>query len=70
MTQEELDKEMEIIREQLKEAHKSSNDEEILSLVDELNSLWEKANVIMKENMKGFHNHFPIYSHISVIIFS
>ena len=52
MTQEELDKEMEMIREQLKKAHESSNDEEILSLVDELNLLWEKANVIMKENMK------------------
>ena len=26
--------------------------EEIIDLVDELNVLWEKANVIMKENMK------------------
>ena len=52
MTQEEVDKEMELIREQLKKAHKSSNDEELLSLVDELNALWEKANVVMKENMK------------------
>ena len=52
MTQEELDKEMELIREQLKKAHTASNDEEILSLVDELNSLWEKASVVMKENMK------------------
>ena len=52
MTQEELDKEMELIRKQLMEAHKSSNDEELLSLVDELNTLWEKANVAMKENMK------------------
>ena len=52
MTQEELDKEIEIIREQLKKAHEASSDEEILSLVDELNLLWEKANVIMKENMK------------------
>ena len=52
MTQEEVDKEMELIREQLKKAHKSSNDEELLSLVDELNALWEKANVAMKENMK------------------
>lgn len=52
MTQEEVDKEMELIREQLKKAHKSSNDEELLSLVDELNTLWEKANVVMKENMK------------------
>ena len=52
MTQEELDKEMELIREQLKKAHESSSDEEILSLVDELNLLWEKASVAMKENMK------------------
>ena len=52
MTQEEVDKEMELIREQLKKAHKSSNDEELLSLVDELNALWEKANVTMKKNMK------------------
>ena len=52
MTQEELDKEMELIREQLKKAHKASNDEVILSLVDELISLWEKASVVMKENMK------------------
>jgi hypothetical protein len=52
MTQEEVDKEMELIREQLKKAHKSSNDEELLSLVDELNTLWEKANVTMKKNMK------------------
>jgi hypothetical protein len=52
MTQEELDKEIEIIREQLKKAHESSKDEEIIDLVDELNVLWEKANVIMKENMK------------------
>ena len=52
MTQEELDIEMELIREQLKKAHKSSNDEELLSLVDELNALWEKANVTMKKNMK------------------
>ena len=50
MTQE--DKEMELIREQLKKAHESSSDEEILSLVDELNLLWEKASVAMKENMK------------------
>ena len=53
MTQEEVDKEMELIREQLKKAHKSSNDEELLSLVDELNALWEKANVTMKKNMKN-----------------
>jgi hypothetical protein len=52
MTQEEVDKEMELIREQLKKAHKSSNDEELLSLVEELNTLWEKANVTMKKNMK------------------
>ena len=52
MTQEELDKEIEIIREQLKKAHETSSDEDILSLVNELNLLWEKANVIMKENMK------------------
>ena len=52
MTQEELDKEMEIIREQLKKAHESSNDEEILGLVDELNLLWEKASVVMMDNMK------------------
>lgn len=52
MTQEEIDKEMEMIREQLKKAHEVSSDEEILSLVDELNLLWEKANVAMKENMK------------------
>jgi hypothetical protein len=52
MTQEEIDKEMEMIREQLKKAHEASSDEEILSLVDELNLLWEKANVAMKENMK------------------
>ena len=52
MTQEELDKEIEIIREQLKKAHEASSDEEILGLVDELNLLWEKANVAMKENMK------------------
>tara|TARA_Y100000034_G_scaffold122144_1_gene167236 strand:+ start:262 stop:441 length:180 start_codon:yes stop_codon:yes gene_type:complete len=52
MTQEELDKEMEMIREQLKKAHKGNDDEEILNLVDELNLLWEKANVIMKKNMK------------------
>ena len=52
MTQEEVDKEMELIREQLKKAHKASSDEEILSLVDELNLLWEKANITMKENMK------------------
>ena len=52
MTQEELDKEIEIIREQLKKAHEASEDEEIIDLVDELNLLWEKANVIMKENMK------------------
>jgi hypothetical protein len=52
MTQEELDKEIEIIREQLKKAHEASKDEEIIDLVDELNVLWEKANVIMKENMK------------------
>ena len=52
MTQEELDKEMEIIREQLKKAHEASKDVEIIDLVDELNLLWEKANVTMKENMK------------------
>jgi len=52
MTKEEVEKEMELIREQLKKAHKSSNDEELLSLVDELNALWEKANVTMKKNMK------------------
>tara|TARA_R110001592_G_scaffold278141_1_gene545410 strand:- start:1813 stop:1995 length:183 start_codon:yes stop_codon:yes gene_type:complete len=52
MTQEELDEEIEVIREQLKKAHEASKDEEILGLVDELNILWEKANVIMKENMK------------------
>ena len=52
MTQEELDKEMEIIRKQLKEAHKTSKDEEILGLVDELNLLWEKASVVMMGNMK------------------
>jgi len=57
MTQEEVDKEMELIREQLKKAHKSSNDEELLSLVDELNALWEKANVAMKENMKKDNRH-------------
>ena len=53
MTQEELDKEMEIIRKQLTEAHKTSKDEEILGLVGELNLLWEKANVTMNENMKN-----------------
>ena len=52
MTQEELDKEMEIIREQLKKAHEASKDEEILGLVDELNLLWEKASVVMMDNMK------------------
>ena len=52
MTQEELDKEMDIIREQLKEAHEASKDEEILGLVDELNLLWEKASVTMMDNMK------------------
>jgi len=52
MTQEELDKEMEMIRKQLKEAHETSKDEEILGLVSELNLLWEKANVTMSENMK------------------
>ena len=52
MTQEELDKEMEMIREKLKEAHEASKDEEILGLVEELNLLWEKASVVMMDNMK------------------
>jgi hypothetical protein len=43
---------MDIIREQLKEAHEASKDEEILGLVDELNLLWEKASVTMMDNMK------------------
>ena len=45
-------KEIEINRQQLKKAHEASKDEEIIDLVDELNVLWQKANVIMKENMK------------------
>tara|TARA_Y100001973_G_C4935930_1_gene203299 strand:- start:32 stop:226 length:195 start_codon:yes stop_codon:yes gene_type:complete len=52
MTNEELQKKLDLLRNKLSEANKMGDVELIDKYVDELNDLWDKASVEMLENAK------------------
>ena len=52
MTNEELQKKLDLLRNKLSEANKIGDVELIDKYVDELNDLWDKASVEMLENAK------------------
>ena len=52
MTNEELQKKLDLLKTKLSKANNENNKELIDKYVDELNSLWDKANIEMLKNTK------------------
>tara|TARA_R110002020_G_scaffold221685_3_gene429812 strand:+ start:387 stop:575 length:189 start_codon:yes stop_codon:yes gene_type:complete len=57
MTNEELQKKLELLQTKLSEANRENDTERINKYVDELNALWDKASVEMLKNAEagGFY---------------
>jgi uncharacterized membrane protein (DUF106 family) len=50
MTNEELQKKLELLQTKLSKANRENDTERINQYVDELNALWDKASVVMLKN--------------------
>ena len=56
MTNEELQKKLDLLKSKLSKANKENNVELVDKCVDELNSLWDKASVDMLKNSESDNN--------------
>jgi|TARA_R110000744_G_scaffold251202_1_gene367186 hypothetical protein len=59
MTNEELQKELDLVKSKLSKAHKENNQDLIDVYVGELNSLWSKASIQMLKNAENAGMYTP-----------
>ena len=59
MTNEELQKKLDLLKTKLSKATKENDTELVDRYVDELNALWDKASVDMLKNAEKYGNYTP-----------